>query len=417
MLPLLLALLVTDWPQWRGPAFNGSTDAGSLPVEWSTTENVAWKCDLPGPGSSTPVVVGDFVFLTAVDRVDNTLVALALDRVEGEILWAVPMGAGGRLPENLPRGRENTMAAPSPVTDGEHVAFLFGTGELLMCDVEGEELWRRNIFPPSGQVVINWGYASSPLLWKGKLYVEVLHRGESYVLALDPDSGKELWRHVRPNEARAESQEAYTTPIPFTNRYGDEEREELLILGGDCLSGHDPESGEERWRWCGINPRKAPNFRHVSSAVTGDDGLVVVTTPQHGPMHGLRVRGTQVEELWTLQRPTPDSTTPLLYQGRLFAVDGRNQRLVCLEPQSGKLLYQGELETDAFLRASPTGADGKVYVIDAEGHVVVLDAAAETLTVLARNKMDSYPSRSTISASAGRLYVRTADALYCVGGD
>lgn len=417
MLALLMTLApgplpaASDWPQWRGPAFNGSSEVTRLPDSFGPDENVVWRTTLPGQGAATPVTVGDRIFLSALETETEELIAICLERSSGRILWERVCGSG-RLPSERSRGRENTFAACSPATDGELVAFLFGNGELATFDVAGRALWRTNLVERWGELVINWGYAASPLLWEGRLIVPVLRRAESFVVAFDAHSGEVLWREVRANDARAESQEAYTTPIPFRNG----ERVDILVYGGDCLTGHDPETGAERWRWSGVNPRKAPNFRAVSSAVTGPDGLVVVTTPQHGPMHGLRVVGDEVEHRWQLDRPTPDSTTPLFYRGRLWSVDGRRGRLVCIEPETGAIVWQTELETEVFLRASPLGADGKIYVIDAGGTVVVVRAADEHEELL-RVAFDSYPSRSSIVADDGQLLIRTAQHLYCIGDD
>jgi len=398
-----------DWPQWRGPRFDGAGEGEGLPVEWSTTDNVAWKTELPGPSAATPIVWGERVFLCALEADTKNLLALCVDRSSGEILWGEACGTGV-VPSPSSRGRENTLAACSPVTDGEVVCFLFGSGDLAAFDLEGEPLWKRDLVAEYGRFAINWGYAASPLLLDGTLYVAVLHRGDSYLLAIDPKTGENRWKRARPSTARAESQEAYTTPIPFDNQG----RREILVLGGDCLTAHDPETGGEYWRWCGLNERNAGNFRAVSTPVVGEDGMVFVTSPQHNPMHGLRVRGDAVEKVWELAAPTPDATTPLYYRGRLYAVDGRRGRMVCIEPATGKALWVGELETPSFIRSSPTGADDKIYVMDAEGNVVVV-AAADEFRVLARVALDSYPSRSTIVVHDGQLLIRTAEHLYCIG--
>jgi len=408
---LLLTSLagVTDWPHWRGPHFNGSTEAQGLPVEWSATDGVAWRTDLPGQSAATPIVVAGRVFLTALVPEGEVLLALCLDRATGEVLWEREAGKG-RTPSPRSWGRENTLAACSAVSDGELVCFLFGSGDLMACDLEGELLWKRNLAQEYGELVVLWGYASSPLLYEGTLYVQVLHRAESYLLGIDPRTGENRWRYVRPNQAKAESQEAYTTPMPFDNKG----RQEILVLGADCLTSHDPATGQEYWRWCGLNPRDQGNMRAVSNTVVGEDGFVFVTSPQHNPMHGLRVDGDRVEEVWSFDRPTPDACTPLYYRDRLYALDGHNQRMVCLMPETGELVWQAELDTPTFLRTSPTGADGKIYVMDAEGCVLVL-AAADEFQLLGRVELGSYPSRSSIVVDDGQLLIRTAEHLYCIG--
>jgi len=397
-----------DWPHWRGPSYDGSAETGGLPSAWSTTENVAWATDLPGQSAATPIVWGGRVFLSSLDDETGRTLAMCLDRESGAVLWSREVGEGS-VPSSRSRGRENTLAACSPVTDGERACFLYGTGDLVAFDFEGAELWRRSVTGGS-DIAIQWGYASSPLLFGGRLYVQVLQGGESFLLAVDPATGEDLWRHVRETPARAESREAYTSPVPFEN--GD--RKEVLVLGGDCLTSHDAATGEERWRWCGLNPGNAPNFRAISNTVVGAGGMVYVTMPRHNPLFGLRVSGDQVEVAWSLRRPTGDTATPLLYGGLLYTLDGRQQELGAVRPDTGELVWTGRLETPSFIRASPTGADGKVYVIDAEGNVVVLEAGEE-FEVLGRVPMDSYPCRATIVADAGQLLIRTHEKLYCVG--
>src|SRR5206468_3658760 len=138
---------------------------------------------------------------------------------------------------------------PSPATDGQRVIFFYGNGDLVAYDVDGKQLWKRNIQKEYGEFAFQWTFSTSPLLYGGKLYMQVLQRdvpangrgkkdvpNESYLLALDPANGKELWRQLRPSEAVAESREAFTTPVP----YEEGGRKQLIVIGGDCLTGHDP---------------------------------------------------------------------------------------------------------------------------------------------------------------------------------
>lgn len=416
--PLLAALALSasapaqelsQWSQWRGPFFNGSARETGLPTHWSTTENVAWATALPGPGAGTPSVAGGRIFLTACAE-DLTLQAICLDRATGEVLWQRPNGPGR---DDRRRGHENSMAECSPVADASLglACFLFGSGRLVAYDFEGEELWARDLAAEFGPLHIDWGYASSPLLYDGRLYVQVLRTGESFLLALDPKTGETIWRHVREDEAEGESEQAYTSPLPFMN--GD--REEILIFGADCLTSHDPATGKELWRWSNLNPGKRRNYRAVANALVGPEGFIYVVQPQSNPLHALQVKGDVVEEKWVWQRPTPDVMTPLLYEGRLYVTDGkRRRRMACLNPITGEALWEADLETHTFIRASATGADGKIYMIDADGLVLVL-AAGDEFRVISTIDMDSYPSRSNIVADGGQLLIRTAEHLYCIG--
>ncbi len=275
LVTLVAPTLAGDWPQFRGPFFNGSTDEKGLPASWSVTENIAWVADLPGPGDSTPAVWGNRVFLTSTDKEKEALLALCLDRRTGKPLWTREISSG-----EVRRDYRSTYAAPSPSTDGKRVFFFYGNGQLIAFDIEGKELWRRNIQKDYGDFAFLWTFSSSPLLYDGKLYLQVLQRDvsvrppgqgrrprrragsgngddeesgapiQSYLLAMDPATGKTLWRHFRPSDARAESREAFTTPIPRESGG----RKEILVIGGDALTAHDPETGKELWRWGTWNP-------------------------------------------------------------------------------------------------------------------------------------------------------------------
>jgi outer membrane protein assembly factor BamB len=252
-----------NWAQWRGPAFNGSSPETGLPQSWSDTEGVKWKTPLPGPSGATPAVWGDSIFVSSPDENKNLLL-LCIDRKDGKVRWQKQIAEGA----DITKGRGN-MASPSPVTDGKTVYALYGSGHLAAFDFSGKELWKRNLGADYGKFSIMWIYGASPLLFDGKLYVQVLQRTpapeeypglagaggdrESYLLALDPATGKTLWKHVRPTEARVESMESYGTPIPH---FGADGKAQLLVIGGDCLTGHEPATGAELWRGYGFNRKR-----------------------------------------------------------------------------------------------------------------------------------------------------------------
>ena len=395
-----------DWPQFRGPNFNGSSGARNLPETWSVTENVVWRTKLPGPGSGAPAIVGDIVYVSTFDRDSGQVAAMALGRKKGNVIWKVPVGEG----VNSTRfGRENYMAESSPVASDQGAIFQFGTGDLMAFDQRGEIRWQRNLSHEYGRFVINFGYANSPLLFDGRLFVEILDRRKGLVLALDPDTGEYLWVAERWTDARAESREAYTTPFPFQNGG----RVDLLVFGGDMLTAYDPATGRERWRWAEFNPFKRENFRVVSSPVAAGE-TVVVTAPQLNPMYGLELRDGKPEVKWIFEKPTPDVPTPAYYDGKLFVLAGRRNTLSCLNPQTGHLIWQGRLEKSSYLRASPTAADGKLFIISAEGEAFVVSAGDE-FKILSRIEMGEYPCRAPIVAVDDRLYIRTGASLYCIG--
>ena len=269
---LAMAAAAENWPQWRGPYANGSSSEKDLPSEWSKTQNVAWSAEMAGPSAATPVIWSGHVFVASTDKSARTLLALCLDRRSGKVLWQ------HQVAEGYQKDDRSTFASASPVTDGERVFFFYGNGPLAAFDFAGRKLWERNIQTDFGDFAFLWTFSSSPMLYQGKLYLQVLQRDvpvngrgrkdgpiESYLLALDPATGKTLWRSVRPSQAAEESREAFSTPIPFEHNG----RRELLVSGGDCISGHNPDTGAELWRWGNWNPSRIGHWRLVPSPVSG----------------------------------------------------------------------------------------------------------------------------------------------------
>jgi outer membrane protein assembly factor BamB len=402
-----------NWPQWRGPELNGSTSETNLPATWSKTENVLWSAPLPGPSHATPIVWDDSVFVNTPDA-DANLLLMCLDRHSGAVRWQKQVAVGNRV-----AGRNN-MASPSPVTDGNTVWTMFGTGNLAAFDFSGKQLWARSLTKEYGRFILNWIYGSSPLLYKGRLYVEVLRRvpGDSFLLCLDPQTGTNIWRQVRPTDAIQESQEAYSTPMP-SECAG---RTEIVVVGGDYVTGHDAETGEELWRGGGLrNFEHRPDSRLVPSPVVAD-GLVFVCGAKRNPFLAFHDCGTgditSGGLAWSYSDYSTDCVTPLLYQDKLFMLDGDKQMMVCFEPKTGKVNWRQRLGVHEIFRASPTGADGRIYCFSEYATAVVLSAAdGQILSTIKMNEGDQTDeglSHGTIAAAQGCLFIRTPAHLYCI---
>lgn len=419
MLAMPAAIQAENWPNWRGPHYTGYAEAENLPTTWSDTENIHWKTPLPGRGAGTPIIWEDRIFLSAVDEESFELKGMCLDRVSGEVLWQKPLGLTIRVSDR------NSPASPSPVTNGEIVVFLFGTGDLAALDFDGNILWKRNLQQEMGEFQIQFGYGSSPLLHDGQLYVQVLQRNEasygsnaegpfdSYLLALDPQTGETHWKHIRPSDAVAESLEAYTTPIPFEH----EGEEYIIVFGADYVTAHNPSDGEEVWRWGNYNPRKIGHWRIVPSPVAGP-GTVFVAAPKREPLFAIQPNGEgKLDDsavAWQFESFPPDVCTPIYHDGRLYVLDGDRHVMTAIDVASGEVLWQGELESRVVMRASPTLADGKLYCLNEDGRVYVMEAGDE-FNLLAEIEMpEEAPVRSTISVSDNQLFMRTAKHLYCI---
>ena len=431
--------LSEDWPHWRGPDFNGSSKATNLPVRFSQTENIKWAAALPGPAASTPIVMGELIFLTTFEPEQTNVLALAIERASGDLRWQRVLGKGENDRQG---GMENYMASPSPVVDEQRVIFFSGRGELVAFSHDGDEQWRWNIQEKYGDFNYMWGYGSSPLLFGGRLFIQVLHRDqpypqqkirkqspESYLLAIDPSNGEPIYQHKRITDAIGETREGYSTPIPRVI----DGREEILVVGGDYLTAHDPQTGSELWRFGDWNPQKITHWRLIPSPVVAGD-VILAAAPKHGPVMGVVATGRKVSSRWELDRDTTDTPTPAYYKGRVFLLNGKKRVLSCVDPQAGKTLATLRLPGARYMRASPTVADDKVYCMNADGEVFVVgikglgekpqlgDTQSQRDTrdaiqfqLLHQTNMGGYPARSTIVAVNRQVFIRTSEALYCVG--
>ncbi|MCP4194039.1 MAG: PQQ-binding-like beta-propeller repeat protein [Planctomycetaceae bacterium] len=415
-----------NWPQFRGPHFNGSSDESNLPEQWSTSDGVAWVVDLPGASAATPAVWNDHVFISSTDLSGDKLLALCFDRKSGKQLWSREIASGIR------RDSRSNFAAPSPATNGKEVIFFYGTGDLVAFDFEGDPLWRRNLQKDYGDFTFLWTFSTSPLLYDGKLYMQVLQRdtavdgrgftdrkNDSYLLAVDPANGKTLWRQVRPSEARSESLEAFSTPVPFEHKG----RKEVLVIGGDDVTGHDPETGKELWRWGTWNPDRIGHWRLVPSPVAGD-GIILACAPKKDPIYAVNAGGEgrlKDDDLAWVSRTnreiSSDVPTPAFAEGDFFILSDVRNALSRVDPKSGKVHWSVSLPRGKKYEASPLVADGKVYLINFIGDVIVVDADSGKLIskISMDEPTDDDPVRSSIVAAHGQLFIRTSGKLYCIG--
>lgn len=415
----------SNWPQFRGPFSNGSSEETGLPSKWSQTENIAWTANLPGASAATPIVWEEHVFVSSTDASNDSLRAMCFDRRNGKLRWQREIAKG------LRRDTRSNFASPTPATDGEVVVFFYGNGPLIAYDYEGKELWSRNVEDDFGQFAFLWTFSTSPILYEGKLILQVLQRdvavegrgftdrkNESYLLALEPKTGEVIWRHVRPSQARAESLEAFSTPVPF--EYNG--RKELLVVGGDDLTGHDPETGAELWRWGTWNPSRIGHWRLVPSPIASGE-TILVCAPKSDPVYAIRAGGDgQLNDDWIawtsegIRELTSDVPTPAFYDGDFFVLSKGRKLLSRVDPSSGETKWTTKMLGRREFESSPLCADGKIYMINFDGEVYVVnanDGSVENKNEMGGSKDDSV--RSSIVASHGQLFIRTNDKLYCVG--
>jgi outer membrane protein assembly factor BamB len=395
-----------NWPQWRGPSNDCISNEKGLPTEWSETENVAWKLKLPGMGSGTPAVWGDHIFLTAEDEHD--LYALCVSAT-GKEVWRKKIG-----PSDGKRGRaESNEASPSPCTDGKCAYFYFGTGDLACFDFDGNDVWHINVQDRYGKMVFqHGGIHSTPVLHGDRLYLQLLNRNGTYVVALNKDDATEAWKISRESDGVGEGKEVYASPT-----IGQNNREEYLIVhGNDYATAHSLKDGAEIWRVGGLNDKGRYNrqFRFVTSP-TATANVIVVPSCKGGPVLGIKpdamglVTADSSSEMWRYDR-TPDVCSPLVVDGLVYLCgDGI---LTCIDAKTGKEYYKERVHGGIY-RGSPVYADGKIYLPCQDGMVTVVLAGSK-FEVLATNKLSDRINATLVIADA-HIYIRGWDSLYAIG--
>jgi outer membrane protein assembly factor BamB len=420
-------LLAANWPQWRGPNSNGSTtEARDLPVTWSPTENVLWRTKLPSWSAATPIIWEDTVFVTsaeagfttlrgrdgggrgagAADLGPDKIFLIALNRKDGSVRWQRQIDSGNEL------FRKQNSASPSAITDGKHVWIMTGHGKFTCFTMDGKEVWKRDIQADYGRFGLNHGYASTPLMHADRLYVQVLHGMKtddpSYVFAAQKVTGKTIWKVERPTDAQRESPDNYSTPQLVTV----DGKLQLVVSGADYVTGHDLGTGKELWRIGGFNPTNNPANRTIaSSLVIG--GFVFTPSTRGRPFIAFRAGGsgdiTGKNELWTneLGADVPTPTT----DGKYIYVLNDRGFLNCLEPESGKVIYEGQRIELGTYSSSPLLADGKIYSTSEEGTTTVVKAGPE-FEILGVSKLNDHTLASPVAVD-NQIFLRTDEYLYC----
>jgi outer membrane protein assembly factor BamB len=327
-------------------------------------------------------------------------------------MWKRPVAGGNHIE------RKQNMSSPSPVTDGKNVWVMTGVGMLKAFDFAGKELWSRDIQTDHGRFGLNWGYASSPLLHEDALYVQVLHGMKtddpSYVLRIDKATGKTLWRIERPTTAQRESPDSYTTPALL--QY--DGKTEIVITGGDAVTGHDPATGKELWRANVLNPQNNGAYRIVASPSIAA-GLIIAPS-RNNPLVAIRPGGTgdvaDSHVVWKFERG-PDVPTPVSDGQYLYVVVDTGV-VYCLDVKTGSVIYGPERLPPGTYSASPILADGKIYVTTEQEGLTSVFKAGPKFELLASNSFGDGCSPyclSTVAISQGQLFIRSSSNLWVIG--
>ena len=406
------------WPQWRGPYATGVSKYADPPTEWSETKHIRWKVEIPGRGSSSPVVWGDRVFvLSAVPagqagdashaprggvrpRDVHRFIVLAIDRRTGNVVWE--RTAREAQPHEASHQDNGTYASSSAITDGQHVYAWFESQGMYVYDMDGKLIWEKDL--GDKRMRNQFGEGSTPVLYGDRLVIVWDHiAGPSFVVALDKRTGTEFWR--------VERQEIDTWATPLVVEV--DGRPQVIVSGKNRLKSYDLETGQIVWESPGVTMNPIP------SPVYGD-GMVFVTSGFQGNnLKAIRLADARGDItgssaiVWTLDRDTPYVPSPLLYDGILYLLKTNSGILSAFDAKTGKPHYQLQrLEGMPEVFASPVGAQGRVYVTGRDGISLVIKNAP-TFEVLAKNALDDGFDASPALVD-GEIYLRGYKSLYCI---
>jgi len=413
-----------NWPQWRGPLATGTALNANPPLVWNEVDgtNIRWKTEIPGLGHSTPIVWDDRIILTTAIAFGGALpphpstapgnhdnlpvthrhkfVALAVSRSSGRILWQQT------LHEALPQEqghRTASLASNSPVTDGEHLFVFFGSFGLYCLDLDGQLVWKVDFGPM--QSLHGHGEGSSPVLYKDTLVVNWDHEGNSFLVALDKNTGKERWRVTRDEVT------SWATPIIIEHAG----KPQVIVSGTNRVRGYDLANGKVLWECGGLSSNI------VASPVSGDGMVFAGSSYDKRALLAIRLNGaagdiTGTDQVaWSRFRGTPYVPSPLLYDGGLYFLTHYQGILSRVDARTGEErpgAFRLKGINDVY--ASPVAAAGRIYVTDLDGTTAVV-SSGEVPRVLALNHL-SEPISASAAIAGHQLVLRGDKHLYCLEG-
>lgn len=422
------------WPSWRGPDGTGSAPTASIPLTWSEEENVRWKLELPGRGSSTPVVWGDHLFLTTAVETDripeggtpaaeapaeeggrrgrgrgrgtpptnvHEFWVLAVDRGDGTITWKT------KVTETVPHEGghpTNTQASASAVTDGEHVLAFFGSRGLHCLDMEGELVWSKQF--GRMQTRNQFGEGASPALHGDTVVIVWDHEGEDFIAALDKTTGEERWR--------VERDEPTTWDTPLIVQVGD--TQQVIVTGTGASRGYDLESGEVIWSLGGMTTNCIPTPIHQDGRVwlmSGFRGAALQAVDLEGAKGNVALGEALA---WSRNTNTSYVPSAVLHAGHLYFLRTNTGVLSCVNAGTGDVVYEGQRVGDIrSVYASPVVAGEHLLVTSREGLTVVIEAGSDYEEVAANQLDDTFDASAVVLDDA--LILRGWNSLYCIAED
>jgi outer membrane protein assembly factor BamB len=405
-LPLALLTLATasyaaDWLQWRGPLGTGQSDEKNAPLTWSPTENVKWKVPLDGPGNSSPIVVGEKVFITHAPAKSTLRGLHCYDRNTGNLLWKHQI----EYAEKETTHNTNPFCSASPTSDGQRVVAYYGSPGMYCYDLAGKILWHKDL----GPIEHVWGFGSSPLIFE-KLVIFNFGPGvNAFVIALDKLTGNEVWRKEFPDQKSSKFDEyrgSWSTPVVFN----DGNRPLILLSLPSALQAVDPKTGNAVWSCQGLGP-----LVYTSPLIDGN--TIIAMSGYGGPALAVKGGGsgdvTETHRLWHQVTPKPPQRvgSGVVANGHVFIL---NENFVawCLDPKTGEKKWEERVGTQKSW-CSMVHAAGRIYIANKDGTTYVLEPNPTALNILAENKLDEHTEASP-AFSNGKIFIRTHQSLYCI---
>jgi len=411
------------WPQWRGPFFNGMA-RGDAPTVWSDTKNIKWKAEIPGRGFSTPVIWGDKIFLTtaiptgkaveppasapaegrrggggAGPLVEHRFELLCLDRKTGKVLWQKT--AKTATPHEGYHRAYGSFASNSPITDGRYVYASFGSRGLYAYDFNGKLIWEKD-FGVQMKMRLAFGEGAAPLLLRDQLFVVFDHEAGSFIVAVDKRNGKELWRTTRDEPS------SWSTPLAIEHNG----RTEIVVSATNRVRSYDARTGKVVWESAGLGSNVIPvpvTHNGMVFVMSGhrDPKLMAIKLGKEGDLTGSDAIA------WSHTRGLAYTTSPVLYDNKLYVVTD-NGMVSAFNATTGEPYYaQTRLPKASNLKASPVGANGKLYLATEDGDVVVLKMG-EKFEVLSVNTLEDQVFIATPVIADGELFLRGQNTLFCI---
>lgn len=393
-----------NWVRFRGPNGQGISAEKNLPVEWSATENVVWKSEIPGEGWSSPIVFEDQIFLTATTDEGTSCHVVCVDRTNGEIRWNRQVHRQAAGAKRL----QNSYATPTPVTDGKRVYAVFSDGTIVAINFEGETVWTNSEIDFHSL----HGLGASPILANGQLIMPFDGSSpdektlgwktpwdKAVVLSLDTETGSVRWKG-----SRGQSRVGHVTPILIENG------RQLVSAGGDRVQGFDVTTGEQLWSIYSQGEGVTP------SPVIGDDMVITSSGFEEPTIRAIRLGGsgdvTETHIAWEQKKGVPALPSFLYVSPYVYSIT-RDNILHCIEASSGDVVWFKRLSGS--YSASPVYADGKIYLLSEEGVTLVL-RPGDSYEEIARNNLDE-KCMASMAVSQGNFFIRTANHLYCIGSN